>query len=145
VPPRSDGLAARPGLRAAVVRLALQYGRFTLVGLGATALHVLVYAATIELLDLAPLAANALGFAAGVNVSFIGHRRWTFAGGYAENTARSLARFWVVALMGFALNTGFVHLVTGTLGLHYRWSIPLIAGVTPVVTFTLSKLWAFRL
>ena len=38
----------------------------------------------------------------------------------------------------------FVHLVTGVLGLAYGWAIPLIAGATPVVTFILSKLWAFR-
>ena len=56
----------------------------------------------------------------------------------------SLARFWVVALIGFALNSMFVHLVTGVFGLAYGWAIPLIAGVTPVVTFILSKLWAFR-
>ena len=64
--------------------------------------------------------------------------------GGAADARRSLLRFWLVALVGFALNTGFVQLVTGTLGLRYRWSIPLIAGVTPVLTFTLSKLWAFR-
>lgn len=142
--PRSEWLTAQPDLRTTLFRIGLQYGRFAIVGLGATAVHVAVYAGTIELLGLAPLIANALGFAAGVNVSFIGHRRWTFAGGTPADARRSLGRFWLVALVGFALNTGFVQLVTGTLGLHYGWSIPLIAGVTPVVTFTLSKLWAFR-
>ena len=33
---------------------------------------------------------------------------------------------------------------TGTLGLPYGWAIPLIAGVTPVLTFALSNWWAFR-
>ena len=107
-------------------------------------MHVAVYAGTIELLGLRPLVANALGFAIAVNVSFLGHRRWTFAGGATADARRSLVRFWLVALLGFALNSGFVQLVTGTLGLHYGWSIPLIAGVTPVLTFTFSKLWAFR-
>ena len=107
-------------------------------------MHVAVYAGTIELLGLRPLVANSLGFAIAVNVSFLGHRHWTFAGGATEDARRSLVRFWLVALLGFALNSGFVQLVTGTLGLHYGWSIPLIAGVTPVLTFTFSKLWAFR-
>ena len=49
-----------------------------------------------------------------------------------------------LVLLGFALNSLFVQLVTGTLGLHYGWSIPLIAGVTPVFTFNLSRAWAFR-
>ena len=136
-------MTAPADLRATVVRLGPQYGRFAVVGLGATALHVMVYVATIELAGMAPPTANALGFAAGVNLSFIGHRRWTFRG-VAADARRSLLRFWVVALAGFVLNAGFVQLVTGTFGLGYRWSLPLIVGVTPVLTFTLSRLWAFR-
>jgi hypothetical protein len=37
-----------------------------------------------------------------------------------------------------------VRLVTVNLGLAYYWAIPLIGGVTPVLTFTLSKVWAFQ-
>jgi putative flippase GtrA len=106
--------------------------------------HVLAYVAGIELFGLGPIAANALGFALGVNVSFAGHRSWTFRGASDVGRGRSLARFWMVALLGFALNTAFVHLTTGPLGLAYGWAIPLIVGVTPLVTFALSKLWAFR-
>jgi putative flippase GtrA len=123
--------------------LGLQYGRFVLVGIGATAIHVLIYSGSIELLGAAPLLANALGFASGVNVSYVGHRRWTFRG-TASGGRRSLVRFWAVALFGFALNSAFVQLVTGTLQLHYGWSVPLIAGVTPVLSFAISKWWAFR-
>jgi putative flippase GtrA len=144
MPGPSEGLRLQRATLASLVGLCLQYGRFALVGLGATAVHVAVYAGTIELLALQPLAANTLGFAAGVNVSFIGHWRWTFAGESRVDVPRSLVRFWLLALAGFALNTAFVQLVTGTLELHYGWSIPLIVGVTPFVTFTLSKLWAFR-
>jgi len=86
-----------------------------------------------------PIAANALGFAAGVQVSFFGHGRWTF-----RDSAGSALRFWLVAGLGFALNSAFVQLVTAGLGLGYGWAIPFIAGVTPVVTFSLSRLWAFR-
>ncbi len=124
--------------------LGLQYGRFVAVGLGATIVHVLVYASTIELLDLPPLLANTLGFAAGVNLSFVGHRRWTFRREAPAAGQGSLLRFWTVALLGLAVNTAFVQLVTGTLMLRYVWSIPLIAGVTPLLTFTLSRSWAFR-
>jgi putative flippase GtrA len=106
--------------------------------------HVLVYAGTIELFQLAPLLANTLGFAAGVNVSFVGHRRWTFRNQISGAAGKAFGRFCVVALFGFAMNSLFVQLVTGTLDLHYGWSIPLIAGVTPAATFALSKLWAFQ-
>jgi putative flippase GtrA len=131
-----------------LLRTTLQYARFGLVGLGATLVHVLVYAGLIEFLALAPLPANTLGFAAGVNLSFLGHRHWTFRGEAAADASAearwAFGRFAVVALFGLALNTLFVRLVTGTAGLHYAWSIPLIAGATPVCTFVLGKYWAFR-
>ena len=141
MPSEPFGGTARP---AGYLALGWQYGRFALVGFAATLVHVLVYAGSIEWLGRSPLEGNALGFAFGVNLSFMGHRRWTFAEERSAKVGRSLARFWGVALLGFALNSLFVHLVTGTAGLAYGWAIPLIVGVTPIVTFALSKLWAFR-
>jgi putative flippase GtrA len=128
---------------ASLLPLLLQYARFGVVGLGATLVHVLVYAGLIELLALSPLAANTAGFALAVNLSFFGHRGWTFRDQRGPEARRSLWRFWVVALLGFALNTLFVWLVTDLLGLGYAYAIPLLAGVTPLATFALSKLWAF--
>lgn len=141
MPPRIRSLQAGGG---AMPSLLLQAGRFGVVGLGATLVHVLVYAGLIELLGIAPLLANTLGFATAVNVSFIGHRRWTFSDQRQGRAQRSLARFWVVSLFGFVLNTLFVWLVTGPLALAYGWAIPLIAGVTPLLTFVSSRVWAFR-
>lgn len=126
-------------LAPAWIALALQYGRFLVVGMAATAVHVSLYVGCVALLGMVPLLANTIGFAFGVQVSYFGHGRWTF-----RDAEGSRLRFWVVSGVGFALNTLFVQLVTGTLGLAYGWAIPLIAGVTPVLTFTLSKLWAFR-
>jgi putative flippase GtrA len=109
------------------------------VGAIATLVHVLLYVAAVAALGWSPLTANAVGFAVGVQVSFFGHGRWTF-----RDAAGSPLRFWVVAGLGFVINSLFVQLVTVELGLGYGWAIPLIAGVTPVLTFVLSKLWAFR-
>ena len=47
--------------------------------------------------------------------------------------------------LGFALNSLFVRLITVELGLAYGWAIPLIGGVTPLLTFTLrAGLGGFR-
>ena len=132
-------LRLAPMLWAIWLATGLQYGRFLLVGVAATVVHVLVYAGAVEYLALRPLVANALRFAVAVQVSFFGHRRWTF-----RAASGSRGRFWAVAILGFAVNSLFVRLVTVNLGLAYYWAIPLIGGVTPVLTFTLSKLWAFR-
>jgi putative flippase GtrA len=157
MPPRTDGASAgtdtlpaawpgrlqAPRVRALVV-LGLQYARFGIVGAAATLVHVLVYAGLIELLGAAPLVANTLGFAVAVNLSFVGHRGWTFRDQEKGDAGRSLLRFWIVALLGFALNTLIVWAITGPLGLAYGWAIPLMVGATPLATFTLSKAWAFR-
>ena len=74
-----------------------------------------------------------------MQLSFFGHGRWT-----VREAAGSRSRFWVVALLGFALNSLFVRLITVELGLAYGWAIPLNGGVTPLLTITLSRLWAFQ-
>ena len=132
-------LRVAPALATTWLAVGLQYGRFLVVGAVATLVHVLLYVAAVATLGWSPLAANALGFAAGVQVSYFGHGRWTF-----REAVGSPLRFWAVAGLGFVLNSLFVQLVTVGLGLSYVWAIPLIAGVTPVLTFALSKLWAFR-
>lgn len=132
-------LRVAPAIAATWLAVGRQYGRFLVVGAVATLVHVLLYIAAIAGLGWPPLAANALGFAVGVQVSFFGHGRWTF-----RDMTGSPLRFWAVAGIGFAINSLFVQLVTGSLGLSYGWAIPFIAGVTPVLTFALSKLWAFR-
>jgi putative flippase GtrA len=132
-------LRSAPALAATWLAVGLQYGRFLVVGAVATLVHVLFYLATVAILAWSPLTANALGFAAGVQVSYFGHGRWTF-----RDANGSRLRFWAVAGLGFVINSLFVQLVTLGLGLSYVWAVPLIAGVTPVLTFTLSKLWAFR-
>lgn len=138
----SERLATRitPELRTA----GLQYGRFVVVGFLATLVHVAVYAGTIQFLGAAPLLANTLGFVIAVNLSFLGHHFWTFHDPQVERSRSGLIRFWGVALTGFLLNTLFVQLITGTLGLSYAWAIPPMVGVTPFVTFLISKFWAFR-
>lgn len=147
----SSPLAPRPALalphasgpaRHDLPALGRQYARFAAVGGLATLTHLLVYAGLIELLALAPLASNTAGFALAVNLSYLGHRRWTFAGGPAARSG-SLVRFVAVAGLGLVLNTLFVHLVTAMLDLHYGWSVPLIAGATPLLAFTLSRWWVF--
>ena len=133
-------LRVTSAIAAGWIAFGLQYGRFLVVGAVATLVHILLYVAAVAMLDWSPLAANALGFAVGVQVSYFGHGRWTF-----RDSTGSPLRFWAVAMLGFLINSLFVELITVGLGLAYGWAIPFIAGVTPVLTFALSKFWAFRL
>jgi putative flippase GtrA len=139
--------ARKPKATRRVTHVALQYGRFGVVGAAATALHAGTFAALIELVDSPPLIANAIAFSIAVPISFFGHRHWTFHASGGDRGARlamrMISRFVLVALLGVCLNSLVVYVVTGPLTLPYAYAIPLMVSVVPMTVFVLSKLWAF--
>lgn len=117
-----------------------QLARFGVVGIAAMAVHWLVVAALVPL-GLAPLLANIVAFAVAFNVSYAGHRHWTFAA-----TARhesTFKRFLGVALLSFALNEILYYLLLRA-GLEYRVALFLVLVAVAALTFVLSRYWAFR-
>lgn len=129
------------------VRIALQYCRFGAVGLLATGIHAAVFLALVSAMPTAPLMANFLAFCVAISVSFSGHFTWTFC---ADRSGLSrwekvciFRRFAVVALLGLALNTGTVFLITDV----FLWppayaAVPMVT-VVPSISFLASKYWAF--
>ena len=130
-----------------MLRLALQYSRFAIVGISATLTHAMAFTAFIELANLAPLIANFAAFGIAFLISFLGHFRWTFRSQTADRGWRqqrtALARFAAVALTGLTLNSLAVVLVVNLLMLPYQYALILMVGVVPLVVFGLSKFWAF--
>lgn len=127
------------------MKTALQVFRFGLVGMSATATHVLVFAMLIEVAATAPVPANLIAWVVAFIVSFAGHFLWTFKEareqtGYSAVTR--LPRFLVVSLFGLGLNTTIVYFVE-RLGLHYMVSIILMVTLVPATVFVFSKFWAF--
>ena len=94
-----------------------------------------------------PRLANVAGFVVAFLVSLAGQYGWTFADrtrGLAGTGRRGAAlRFAGVAVVGFAMNAGFVALVEALPGVDPRWAVAFIVAVTPVATFLLAKYWAF--
>ncbi|MDO5758452.1 MAG: GtrA family protein [Rhodobacterales bacterium] len=118
--------------------------RFGSVGLLATATHALTYLALLAVT--VPHIANLLGFCLALVFSYWGHSRFTFTNHKADTWEERRRRlsFLAVALLGLALNTGFVHLTTLVLRLPDWSPVILIACVTPALTYILLKLWVFR-
>lgn len=115
--------------------------RFGSVGLAATAIHAGVYAALVSL-GVGPQWSNLGAFALAFVFSFFGHYSFTFRG-RARSAGGAAARFFVVALAGYALNAGFVALTVDGLDQPPLFAVLFMLFVTPVVTFVLAKLWAF--
>lgn len=128
---------AGPSLR----DLALQYVRFASVGAAATAVHVVLFVALIELLESSAVTANLTAFGAALLLSFIGHCRWTFRQRGQRRVA--LGRFTVVAVFGLGLNSMIAYGIADRLGWPYACAIALMVTVTPVVLFLISRFWTF--
>ncbi|MDF3351834.1 GtrA family protein [Sulfitobacter sp. KE34] len=126
-----------------MLRLFGELVRFGGVGALATSVHIGVYVMTLTTLP--PQAANALGFLAGVAISYVGHTWFSFAEA-SKQAGRShalTARFLTVIAIGYGLNAGWVAFVTQGIGWSPAWAALLIAGITPVITFVLLKAWVY--
>lgn len=127
------------------VGLVRQLSRFSVVGIGATLVHMAVFVVTIELLDLSAMNANLAAFLVAFVVSFVGHWNWTFWHGVQrQSVIVPMLRFAGVALVGFGLNAAIVFSVTRTFALPYFWALIPMATLVPLCTFLLSRRWAFR-
>lgn len=118
--------------------------RFGAVGLLAAAVHYWVVIGLVELLQIAPLKANVGGFSVAFWFSYIGHRHWTFADHSPASAGSSFMRFLATALLGFFLNQFLFYLLLQHVRLPYFISLAIVVVVVAVMTYVLSRLWAFR-
>ena len=122
--------------------LVLQMLRFGAVGIGATLTHLATAWATHHGLGLSAFAANLAGFLVAFCVSYFGHFYWSFR--LKEGHGRSLGRFLVVAVTGYALSNVVVWLVVHRWGQSFDLALLGILMVVPTTSYVLSRLWAFR-
>lgn len=123
-----------------------QLARFGVVGVAAMAVHWLIVVGIVPL-GIAPLIANVIGFAVAFNVSYFGHRNWTFTtsdGSAAAGHATTLTRFLTISVSSFMLNEAMYSLLLRYTALDYRAALLLVLVAVAALTFVLSRYWAFR-
>jgi len=127
--------------RAALCAEAPRVLKFGVVGLAATAVHVVTAFVSLPRLG-SPFMANLIGFLAAFCVSYTGQALWTFD--LREGHRRAAGRFFVVAFGSFLFST----LVLGgarASGFLPNWASLLLAiAVVPGCTFVASRLWVFK-
>lgn len=121
----------------------VQLLRFGLVGAAAAAVHFIVAVALVRTLGLDPQAANVAGFVIAFALSFVGQWRWTFSVARAP-LARALPAFVVVAWLGFAANALAYRWLLNYTALRYDVALALVLIGVAMLTFVLSRFWAFR-
>lgn len=118
-----------------------QAGRFTVVGVLATAVNIAVALLVHRAWELSPLWSNFAGFLAAVALSYGGNWFWTFDAGSRHRFA--VPRFAAVALLGFAINQAIVFCICTLAGLALWVAMVPVAIVVPAVSFWLNKTRVF--
>ncbi|MBA3512725.1 MAG: GtrA family protein [Sphingomonas sp.] len=116
--------------------------RFLISGALVTILGVAVYALVAVALRWHPQLGNLLAYLVAMATGYVMHSRWSFRD-HGQRTKGTAVRFVVVSLISLGLNSLWIALVTGPLGLGPEWPILPMLFVTPAVTFLLNRHWVF--
>jgi putative flippase GtrA len=124
-------------------RFDIEIVRFGIVGIAASLTHFISVYLIVSGLGIRPIIANIFAFMIAFGVSYTGHSLWTFRHKKHEHN-KTIARFLGVALFSFALNEGGYYLLLEFSQLDYLISLLIVLIIVPIVTFILSKYWAFN-
>ena len=125
-------------------RLLGQLARFIVSGAFVTALGVGVYALVALVFRWHPQLGNFLAYVVAVATGYFMHSTWSFKDHGAERTHGTKARFVIVSVISYALNSLWVWLLYTHLDLGRAAPIAPMLFITPLVTFTLNRQWVFR-
>jgi len=119
-------------------------GKFAVVGVLATLTHALVATGLLQSGLLSAFPANICGFLVAFGVSFSGHYFWSFAHLRREGTAlKSMRRFLVIALSGFAVNSFVLALWLQLTPWPDMLGLLFSIAIVPALSFLGARLWAF--
>ncbi|AMO57364.1 hypothetical protein GZ77_15715 [Endozoicomonas montiporae] len=121
----------------------MQIIKFTVVGAFAALVHLITLWLGVNFLALDPVIGNIIAFVFAFTASFCGQSLWTF-NHKSHNPSAALRYLMVQLLCSFLLNQSFYTLLIVYTSLHYLVSSFIVLITIPVITFTLSKYWAFR-
>lgn len=121
---------------------------FTLIGVIAAIVHYAV-AVSLEYFEILTASeANIAGFLMAFPVSFIGHKTYSFPdrqlSSHQLSSAKSLVRFFFVAVLGFLANQSLVVINVHTLRLSFWFALGVVMVFVAVSTYLLSRYWAFK-
>ena len=122
--------------------LFLQLSRFGLVGVSAALVHFLVVVFLVDLFEINPLLANIVAFCFASQVSYWGHRLWTFNS--TRKHSEAFVRLLLVSGLAFILNETLYAILLNQFHLDYKLALVLVLSILPLAVFTAHKLWVFR-
>lgn len=123
--------------------LFFQLIRFGLIGSVAAIIHFSIVIFLVELAAFKPLYANVFAFFISFQVSYSGHRLWTFRGTKTQHRV-ALPKLLLLQITNFIANEGLFYIFLTHFNLPYPIALILVLMILPIATFTVSKIWIFR-
>lgn len=120
-----------------------QIFKFVCIGTLAAFVNFIVDILLVELTPLSPLIANFFGFIIAFQVSFFGHRFWTFYEHKIKAPHMAWIKFLIVAITSLFLNQTLYYFYL-TLIDNYIIALFFALITVPPITFFISKIWAFK-
>lgn len=120
----------------------IRIAKFGIVGVTATFVHGFILWCGVEFAALPASISTVIGFMIGFFVSYFGHYYITFAS--KEPHKKSLPAYLVTAGIGAGINFVTFFLITDLLGQSYWLAFALVLVLVPPLTFTLSRVFAFK-
>lgn len=121
--------------------LFFQIMRFGIVGVIASLVHFSCVVFFVQLLHWQPLIANIVGFSIGVQVSYWGHRTFTFRDSDASHRV-AYPRLVTLQAGNFIANEGLFSLFL-SFHLPYQVALLIVLAIMPIFTFMISRAWVF--
>lgn len=115
---------------------------FGVVGVTAMLVHLGSVSLLLVPLGLPPLVANGVGFLLAFQVSHAGHHKLTFGTAQAP-ASRSRWRFFLVAVISFAVNELMYAALLHFTDLDYRVALAIVLVAVAALTFVSARNWAF--
>jgi putative flippase GtrA len=129
-------------LGSGVFTLIREANLFIVVGLAATATHVVTALAVQRVIGLEPFWATMAGYISAVWISYFGNAKLTFRKSALQKA--QFIRFITVSGAGLAINQAIVFVCTHQLHWSLKMALVPVVLIVPPSTFVMSKIWAFR-
>jgi putative flippase GtrA len=113
---------------------------FGVVGAGAVLMQALIFFFLAQYAGLSGFAANTVGFAVSLVISYWGQSRLTFS----DRKYRSVSRFLIIAVVSFVIGSGSGWLIVDVAHRSPLWVLPIILLAIPAASFFMMRGWAFR-
>jgi putative flippase GtrA len=122
--------------------ISVEFAKYFVGGCFALAVHLLILATLVELLNANPLVATSIGFIVALCVNYLVQHTWVF--GFAGTHKVSFPRYVAITSITFVANIALFRLLSVAFGLWYLAAQTAATGIIFVVNFVINRHYTFR-